>query len=224
MATRPYRRRRILIDRFQYRLLVINLLYFCTILLIFATALFLPLILQLNNETVSIIEQAEVASQFLSLHARVWPAIFVVFLLLATHSIFVSHRIVGPLYRFRRIFRTVAQGDLTVRANLRKHDYLGKESDVLNEMIGNLQSRVKGMKEHYEDVRARMIALERAIASGSVEDMNTNIEGLRGQVERLQGAINQFRLAPEETQGEDELATPGGSTSTQEGSAPLTRV
>lgn len=224
MATRPQKRTRILIDRFQFQLLLINILYFIAILLIFAAALFLPLILQLNNETISIIEQVDAASQFLSLHARVWPAIFVVFVLLAIHSIFVSHRIVGPLYRFRSIFRTVAQGDLTVRANLRKHDYLGKESDVLNEMIGNLQSRVKGMKEQYEEVRARMIALERAIASGSVEGMNTNIEGLRGQVERLRVVMDHFRIDSDETRGEDELATPGGSTSTREGSAPPTRV
>ncbi len=224
MATRPQKRTRILIDRFQYRLLLINILYSIAILLIFAAALFLPLILQLNNETISIIEQADAASQFLSLHARVWPAIFVVFVLLATHSIFVSHRLVGPLYRFRRIFRTVVQGDLTVRANLRKHDYLGKESDVLNEMIGNLQSRVKGMKEHYEEVRARMIALERAIASGSVEGMNTNIEGLRGQVERLQGALNHFRLAPQEPHGEDDIATPVASTSAPDDDAPRTRA
>ncbi|MCH7896595.1 MAG: hypothetical protein ACE10F_02700 [Candidatus Methylomirabilales bacterium] len=224
MAMRPYRRRRILIDRFQYRLLVINLLYFCTILLIFATALFLPLILQLNNETISIIEQTEAASQFLSLHARVWPALLLVFVLLAFHSIFVSHRIVGPLYRFRTTFQAVAGGDLSVRATLRKHDYLEKESDVLNEMIGNLQSRVKGMKEHYEEVRAQAIALERAIASGSIEDMNKNLEGLRGQMERLKVVMDQFRIDPDETRGEDELATPGGSTSTREGSAPLTRV
>ncbi len=223
MATRR-KRTRILIARFQVQLLLINILYSIAILLIFAAALFLPLILQLNNETISIIEQAEAASQFLSLHARVWPAIFVIFVLLAIHSLFVSHRIVGPLYRFRRIFRTVAQGDLTVRANLRKHDYLENESDVLNEMIGSLQTQVKGMKEHYEEVRAQVIALERAIASGSVEGMNTNIEGLRGQVERFKVVMDQFRIDPDETRGEDELATPGGSTSTREGSAPLTRA
>ena len=87
MGAQTYKRRRILLESFQYRLLVINLIYFVTILLIFAGALFLPLILQLRSGSLSVIEQGEVAGLFLSLHARVWPAMFVVFVLLALHSV-----------------------------------------------------------------------------------------------------------------------------------------
>ncbi|MGH7274407.1 MAG: hypothetical protein ACREIQ_08125, partial [Nitrospiria bacterium] len=83
------KRRRILIESIQYRLLVINLTYFVTILLIFAGALFLPLILQLQSGSLSVLEQGEVAGQFLALHARVWPAMSVVFVLLALHSVLV---------------------------------------------------------------------------------------------------------------------------------------
>ena len=218
MATRPYRRQRILIDRFQYRLLVINLLYFCTILLIFATALFLPLILELHSD--SILKQAEAASQFLSLHARVWPALFLVFVLLAFHSIFVSHRIVGPLYRFRTTFQAVAAGDLSVRATLRKHDYLEKESESVNQMIASLQAKVQDIEAPSQDVQALVGVLERAIERGAVEDMHQSIKELRVHVERLQGAINQFRLAPQETQGGNEGASPVALSSTPEDSGP----
>jgi len=218
MAMRPYRRRRILIDRFQYRLLVINLLYFCTILLIFATALFLPLILELHSD--SILKQAEAASEFLSLHARVWPALFLVFVLLAFHSIFVSHRIVGPLYRFRTTFQAVAGGDLSVRATLRKHDYLEKESESVNQMIASLQAKVQDIEGPSQEVQARVLALERAIECGAVADMHQSIKELRVHVERLQGAINQFRLAPQEPHEEDDIAIPVASTSTPEDSGP----
>ncbi len=222
MATRPYRRRRILIDHFQYRLLVINLLYFCTILLIFATALFLPLILELHSD--SILKQAEAASQFLSLHARVWPALFLVFVLLAFHSIFVSHRIVGPLYRFRTIFLAVAAGDLSVRAILRKHDYLEKESESVNQMIASLQAKVHDIEAPSQKVRTLVGVLERALDRGAPEDITQTLAGLRVQVERLQGAMAQFRLAPEKTDGEDEGATPVTPPATPEDAAPHTRA
>ncbi len=218
MAMRPYKRQRILIDRFQYRLLVINLLYFFTILLVFATALFLPLILELHSD--SILKQTEAASEFLSLHARVWPAIFVVFVLLAIHSIFVSHRIVGPLYRFRTTFQAVAGGDLSVRATLRKHDYLEKESESVNQMIASLQAKVQNIEAPSQEVRTLVAVLERALDRGAPEDITQTLAGLRVQVERLQGAMAQFRLAPQGPHEEDDIAISVASTSTTEDLGP----
>ncbi len=199
MAKRPYKRRQILVDRFQYQLLLINLLYFFAILLIFSAALFVPLIIQLESSTLSQPEQEVVATQFLSLHARVWPALLIAFLLLAIHSIFVSHRIAGPLMRFRNTFKAVAAGDLSIRVTIRKHDYLGSEADILNEMIAGLRTRIKDIEKHYEEVCGMVMVLERTIESGSVEDMNQNIDALRVQLGRLGASMEQFRIGPDET-------------------------
>ena len=109
---RSYRRRRIVVDGLQYRLLAINLLYFLVILLILAAFLFTPLVLKLRDGTtlLSAAEQQEVASQFLTLHKRIWPALLITFGLLSVHSILVSHRIAGPLYQFRRILKGLRDG------------------------------------------------------------------------------------------------------------------
>jgi len=196
MATRPYKRQRILIESYQYRLLFINLLYFCTILLIFAATLFLPLILQLRKGSASIIEQGELAGQFLALHARVWPAMLIVFVLLALHSILVSHRIAGPLYRFRKVFGVVARGDLSVRANLRKGDYLGKESESLNEMIASLRAKIESIQSHHIEMQTVLTALKQSIERGSIEDMHRQLEELHMQMEELRASIRQFRTHP----------------------------
>jgi methyl-accepting chemotaxis protein len=196
MATRPYKRRHILIESYQYRLLFINLLYFCIILLIFAAALFLPLILKLRSGSASIIEQGELAGQFLALHARVWPAMLIVFVLLALHSILVSHRIAGPLYRFRKVFGVVARGDLSVRANLRKGDYLGKESESLNEMIASLRTKIESIQSHHIEMQTVLTALKQSIERGSIEDMHRQLEELHMQMEELRASIRQFRTHP----------------------------
>ncbi len=196
MATRPYKRRHILIESYQYRLLFINLLYFCIILLIFAAALFLPLILKLRSGSASIIEQGELAGQFLALHARVWPAMLIVFVLLALHSILVSHRIAGPLYRFRKVFGVVARGDLSVRANLRKGDYLGKESESLNEMIASLRAKIESIQSHHIEMQTVLTALKQSIERGSIEDMHRQLEELHMQMEELRASIRQFRTHP----------------------------
>ena len=198
MAKRPYKRRQILVDRFQYQFVLINLLYFLTILLIFSAALFLPLIIQLKSST-PLSEQEAVATQFLSLHARVWPALLIAFLLLAIHSIFVSHRIAGPLLRFRNTFRVIGTGDLSVRVTIRKHDYLGNEADILNEMIAGLRTKIKDIEKPYEEACGVVMVLERTIESGSIEDMNQNTDALRVQMGRLGASMEQFQIGPDET-------------------------
>jgi len=209
MATRPYKRRRILIESYQYRLLFINLLYFCTILLIFAAALFLPLILQLRKGSTSVIEQGELAGQFLALHARVWPAMLVVFVLLALHSILVSHKIAGPLYRFRKVFGAVARGDLSVRANLRKGDYLGKESESLNEMIASLRAKIESIQSHHVETQTVLTALKQSIERGSIEDMQRQLEDLHVQMEELNASIGQFQTHPEAKNEDADLTVQG---------------
>lgn len=222
MAKRPYKRRRILIDRFQYQLLLINLLYFFTILLIFSAALFVPLIIQLESTTLSLPEQEVVASQFLSLHARVWPALLLAFLLFAIHSIFVSHRIAGPLMRFRNTFKAIAAGDLSGWVTLRKHDYLGNEADVLNEMIAGLRAKIKDIDAQYREVRTVLGEFRGGIESGSVADTHQKIEALGVQMEKLRECIDQFRMPMEEPRVESETGAAVVSGSTSEQSSPVT--
>jgi methyl-accepting chemotaxis protein len=222
MAKRPYKRRQILIDRFQYQLLLINLLYFFTILLIFSAALFVPLIIQLDSHTLSLSEQEAVASQFLSLHARVWPALLLAFLLFAIHSIFVSHRIAGPLMRFRNTFKAIAAGDLSGRVTLRKHDYLGHEADALNEMIAGLRRKIKDIDVQHREVRTVLSEINGGIERGSVEGVHHGIGVLGVQMQRLRDCIDQFRLPVEEARGEGEPGTAVVSASTPEQSSPVT--
>lgn len=224
MGAQTYKRRRILLESFQYRLLVINLTYFVTILLIFAGALFLPLILQLRSGSLSVIEQGEVAGLFLSLHGRVWPAMLVVFVLLALHSVLVSHRIAGPLYRFRSIFKAVAQGDLSIRANLRKSDYLGKESDSLNEMILSLRTKLVGIQKHSEVMEAALLELKESVERGSLKDMHQHIVDLQAGSEGLEASIRHFRLHPDQERGEEQSVSAVVPVATTEESVRLPRT
>src|SRR5882672_10819226 len=121
------RRRRILGHPLQYRLLLMNVIHFATIVAIFAAVLFVPLALQLKNSALSVAQREQVANEFLSLHLRVWPALVAVLVLLVLHSVLISHRIGGPLYRFRHVFRAIAAGDFLTRANIRKNDYLADD-------------------------------------------------------------------------------------------------
>jgi methyl-accepting chemotaxis protein len=190
---RPYRRRRFLIDKFQYRILFLHLVYFLALILIFSAAVFLPLIMQLESGALSFAERHAVAAQFLSLHARLWPAVVILFVLLSAHSVFVSHRIAGPLFRFRKVLRAVASGDLSVRLTLRKKDYLVKEAELVEEMIVALRNKIGSLQEHCSELDALVEEVKVAVENGSLEEARSKIESLRADTTQLLAAVDEFR-------------------------------
>ena len=176
---RPLRRRHVLLDSFQGRLVALNFLYFAIILITFAGALFLPAVMELSDEATPWDQKQQASTQFLNLHHRLWPAILLVFVLLATHSVVVTHRIAGPLYQFRRIFRSIASGDLSVRAGIRKNDYLTKEVVDINDMIATLVRQVDQCSEASEKALATLGAVREAASSGNLSE----VQRLSGHVE-----------------------------------------
>jgi methyl-accepting chemotaxis protein len=192
MALPKLKRTRILLDEFQYRLLAFNLLYFFIILMVTATLVFLPLMVKLESSQLSPAEQQEVAGVILSLHATFWPAIMVVFALLAVHSVLVSHRIAGALYRFRVVLRAVAAGDLTVRATLRKNDYLVKEASEINAMLDVVGGRVDDAARRCASARD---AVTVALNAGDPAELRQALVRADAELAQARAALDRLRTA-----------------------------
>lgn len=186
---RPFRRTRFLIDRFQTRILFLHLIYFVALLLIFLSSVFLPLIFRLNSSSLPFTERHAVADQFLSLHAHLWPAVLILFLLLSVHSVFVSHRIAGPLLRFRKVLSAVASGDLSVGFKLRRKDYLAKEAALIEEMITALREKMSRVKERSSDLDALVEEIQ------SDPENRANLGRLRTAIARLTASLDEFHTA-----------------------------
>ena len=193
---RIFRRTRFLIDEFQYRILFLHVLYFVALILVFTSAIFGPLIMDLQSGALSFAERHAVANQFLSLHSRIWPAVLILFVLLSAHSVFVSHRIAGPLYRFRKVMKTVASGDLSIRFTLRKKDYLVKEADLFAEMIAVLRDKVGSLKDHCSELEVLVEEVRMAADSGSADEIQSRLERLRAEIAKLQAAADEFKTDP----------------------------
>jgi methyl-accepting chemotaxis protein len=201
-----------LIDSLQYRLLLVNLIYFFTVVLVFASAVFAPAIIGVQSADWEQRQQA--ANQFLFLHTSLWPAIIVVFVLLVAHSVMVSHRIAGPLYRFRKVFDALADGDLTVRAGIRRRDYLRKEVDSINQMITGLSRLIGGVEEETGEVAALVGELERNLAGDSRQT--------RALVERLERSVSEltkrvYRIRVREAGASNEAVSESGQEAIREG-------
>jgi hypothetical protein len=64
-----------------------------------------------------------------------------------------SHRVVGPLYRIRKMIQAVTTGEAVERLQLRKGDFLQELKDDLNEMLQSLEQRGAVVLKSGEPVR-----------------------------------------------------------------------
>ena len=130
------RRRTWIVNReLQVGMLLTSLGYVVFLVFVVAFALFAPLIHQLRQPGRDATEMSNAAFQILYLHETYWLPAMLGVLAIALHSIGTSHRIAGPLYRFRRVCEAMAGGVVPGRVTLRKNDQLQAELDAVNAML-----------------------------------------------------------------------------------------
>jgi len=187
-----FKRRRLLVDRFQYRLVAVSAGHFGLVLIVFLASMLVPLMLKLDDPSANYIEKQRVADVLLFFHEQLWLPLIAVFLLLTVHSLSVSHRIAGPLYRFRAVFKTLTEGDLAIRANIRKNDYLHADAKALNEMIGALETKIRGLEDLAQHLREESAQLKTAAGSGSIAEVQKAAERVNSKVESLREQLAHF--------------------------------
>jgi len=195
--SRPRFRRHFLWDTVQPRFMGLSLCYVMVVIVSVSVALFLPLMLELDHLPLSSLEAQRVADQFELLHSRFWPVVAAVSFLLIVHGVFFSHRIAGPLYRFRRIFLSVASGDLTVRTSIRKSDYLHTEAKCLGEMVSALRDKIARIEARHAEMTPQLERLRAAVSRGMLREVEQEADRLRATVEQLALAMEPFQIRSE---------------------------
>ncbi len=111
----------------------------------------------------------------------------------AVLTLYDSHRIGGPLYRFQANLRAIGQGDLTLVTRLRKGDELQGFTEAMNEMTRNLRDRVHRAREAQEDLRALLAEARGLVEGGGRVDLE-HIGRIEEAQERLRAVLGEFRV------------------------------
>ena len=201
MTGKTRRRQYSIIDRsLQYKVLAIIVTYSMVIVLFLAVCLFVPDILAITNESLTLEMRAAAAEKLLTLHSRVWPAIIAMVCVLGVHSVRIFHRLIGPLYRFRWAFSKIGNGDLNFRVKIRKSDYLHREEEALNQMIEGLSERCESLQQAGLRARESFSAIEQTpsqISGGQGSDQQLLQEHRQNLTDLLE-QVQHFRLSDED--------------------------
>ena len=111
----------------------------------------------------------------------------VVSIAIAVISLFFSHKIAGPLYRFEKGMEAVGSGDLTCVVRLRAGDQILRLEKTMNTSINSMNQRVKGMN----DVLLRCKTIEERLKT--VLDMDLQQKGLKELTEDLRIELTELK-------------------------------
>ena len=101
-------------------------------------------------------EQAALADRQLLL--QILGGIFLMVFSLGVTGILVTHRLVGPAFKMKSLFRDVSEGHLRIRGRLRKGDELKDVFDEFETMIEKLRARQRAEITTLEGIIARATA------------------------------------------------------------------
>lgn len=102
-------------------------------------------------------------------------------------SVFLPHKIAGPLFRLERdLTDKLGEGNLTVKFIVRKNDEFKELADTLNVMTGKLKAKVERIKTASDEVSSVAVASAR----GDEETMRK----ISDAAKKLDDAIRGFKL------------------------------
>lgn len=184
--TQRFLRRRYIVDwGLQGNLLAHGLLYGGLSLVALAAGIFVPLLWNLAGGTV-VSEFDEQAIVMLYMHERFWVPALVCAVIVVLSSVRLSHRIAGPMVRYKRNLRLLADGKLPEPLRTRANDHLKEEVDCLN-------AAVVGIRARLEAVRAAEARLQREIARTDVALAPDAHGALTAAAADLRAALGAFR-------------------------------
>ncbi len=205
MRQRDQRRKLPIVDSsLQVKFLVVILIYSLVIIVFVAVFLFLPDVLDTAEKNLGFGAWINAALRILSLHARLWPSLIVLFCVLGILTFRAFLKFIGPLYRLRLYFRKVSRGDMSVRMKIRAKDYLIREAELFNEMLDVLSQKWGTIQSTGQDTLNSLTSLERLISELGVKDESLKLllEEHRAKLKFLAEQYQYFKLTTDGTESQ----------------------
>jgi methyl-accepting chemotaxis protein len=191
-----HRRKTYYIEKqFQTKYMLLTIFLLLTYTFIFVIIIFAPYMLKLYLDY-PLAEKAEAAKVLLLLHSTVWPGIGGVILLFGAVSIFISHKIAGPLYRLKKSISLITEGNLDVNVKLRKGDDLQDLAEHVNMLTEELRTFVTTLRGDDALLSDYILQLEREIKAKMLteEAGRAIIQKIEANKKNVEAALEKFKI------------------------------
>lgn len=104
-------------------------------------------------------------------------------------TIFISHKIAGPLYRFGKNAEQIAQGDLTITTNLRQSDQIHGLADSFSKMTAELRQKLLGIRKNSEELPILIDEIKRLSRRKTVS--SEELTGITAELLRISSSLQE---------------------------------
>jgi methyl-accepting chemotaxis protein len=189
--------RKFLVDPLQLKFAGQVAIHFAVTVLVFIGAIFLPTVVRLMSGNISDPYVQEAAHDFLTLHESVWMPMVGALLLIILHNIRLTHRVAGPLYRFRPYLEKVGSGDLSSSIRFRKKDHLKKEAEIATQMVEDLREKIDRAKRDLDWANEAWNDLRGSLSGTAPGDVQMKIAALSDSLEECRNSMSVFKTSDE---------------------------
>jgi methyl-accepting chemotaxis protein len=183
-----FRRRRLVVDRpFQWSLCLHGIGLGVLVLVAVSAGIFVPLLWNLGERFPSVQVDPDTAVVMVYMHERFWLVAAVCLVLVTIGALRLSHRIAGPMVRYKRNLRLLAEGRLPPPLRTRRRDYLKDEVACLNAAVDGVRERVEAIRKAEAQLRRQLQVVAERLPRGAAE-----LAGLAEAEARLARAVGAF--------------------------------
>jgi len=189
--TRRILRWRFIVDwKLQGSLCLHGLLYGSLVLAAVSVGIFLPLLWGLGDaDRISVLEEQSVV--MLYMHERFWWLALSCLLIVVLGAVKFSHRIAGPLVRYKRNLRLLASGKLPPPLRTRPGDYLKEEVACLNQAVAGITTRVEAMQRAQVTLQGEIEAAAARVSRQAAFELEPVLAASR-ELQRCLASIERF--------------------------------
>ncbi len=122
--------------------------------------------------------------------------IFLLGLGISIVSLFISHRIAGPLYRLEKSVEEITKGKLDFKITLRRKDELKELAASMNSMMRELSGRIGDIKREADIVQGALLGLSESAKGEKVvtAEMREGVSEAVRSMEDLKKTLSFFKL------------------------------
>ena len=190
------RRRKFIVNReLQISLLRNSFLYVLLFVAVIGVVFFVPLLAELTESEIASERTLQVGNQIRYLYTYFWPAVILAMILIFLHSVRASHKVAGPLYRFKLVLEALQEGEISSPISIRKGDYLQQEADLINQVLESLRQNLEGLQQSEVQLNQALSEYRRELGQNLSTEEEERVRDLTEKATLLADRLRYFNLA-----------------------------
>jgi methyl-accepting chemotaxis protein len=177
----------------QLRIMAYSIIYMICFTLVILCIVLYPLISDMFFSPDTEIQYIA-ARNFLTIGKKIVPALIAVFILFAIYQLIITHRICGPLVNFTNTFARIAEGNLSQKVRIRRHDYLKEECEHINNMIAGLARIIERVTDDHKRLKDNLESIVIDVSDPATkEKIERSLDIIKEDAEYVSKSLGYFR-------------------------------